>query len=185
MRRRQTGLGILQIALGLTVATAMTAGALTLYSTISLRSLAGQMNNEVELVNNAISRLYASKNNYAGLHEDILIASGNLPASMINGSSISHSGGILSGGLVRARPISVGCSGCNDGYYIYFYEVNPEVCDSFLTSARPPSFYQVRVTGYPDPEALHPLPVSPSQAEAACGNRATPDILFYIDPSRG
>jgi hypothetical protein len=186
MKKRQKGMGILQISLGLFVATVAAAGALQLYSALTISSKANTTISEVETVSNLIIKLYSNQANFAGLTEAQVRDSGALPASMISGSKITHASGMWGGGgQVIIRSMSRKCPTCSATFWVRFAEVQPEVCPRLLAHGFPPNFWQVMVSGSPDSQFVQTMPLTAAQARSACGSRTTPDVTFYVDPSEG
>jgi Tfp pilus assembly protein PilE len=83
----QRGFGLLSVALGLALAVALAAGGVQLFGSFYTKATAEQAFKEISMLRQKIERLYANRDNYSGLSEASLVASGVLPESMIDSSS--------------------------------------------------------------------------------------------------
>jgi hypothetical protein len=123
--RSQRGMGLLSVALGALLTVAAAAGVMSVYSSVRSNAVKSALINEMDLIYNAVERLYANRNGYPGLDEWMLSASGILPESMVrsDGEIIT-----AAGGSSDVRSYDSRCPGCSDAFYIKFWDIETEHC---------------------------------------------------------
>ncbi|EPX83518.1 type 4 pilus major pilin [Salipiger mucosus] len=83
-QKHETGLGLLQIALCLVVATTITSGVMLKYSEYQKQREVSSAIDDIRLIKNSVRRLFSHKRDFTGLNTDFIIEHAGLPESMLN-----------------------------------------------------------------------------------------------------
>jgi hypothetical protein len=140
-RRKERGLSLLAVALGIAVTTAAISGALLLYGTVHRQAMSSRVVDEATMVMNAVDRAWANRLQFNGLTGTALTGMGLFPDSMIDGGRLKHS----AGGNIGVMPVDRGCVGCQDAFRIILEEVETDICRRIVGASFGERTYQVSI----------------------------------------
>jgi Tfp pilus assembly protein PilW len=144
-KRRQSGFGLLEIALGLGVAAIAVAAAVMLYSSTTQKSTANQISEDVVMVMNLVDRMWGHRSDFRGVERPVLINSGYFPDRMIVDSmTLLHAGG----GRFMFEVYSDGCSGCLNALAVIPESIKTDACKILVSNPVRDDVFKIAVGEY-------------------------------------
>jgi hypothetical protein len=133
IRKKETGVGLIEISVGLTLMALVSAGVLLYASGLRASTTTQNAASDVVSLKGRIEAAFANQASYANFLDGTLFNAGLTPSHLTN-AALPHDSKMNSRfrNPIELGRASVGCVGCNNGFWIEYIDVPNEYCAKFI-----------------------------------------------------